>query len=198
MQNWNLILRRTHLYLGMLLIPWLMMYALSTALFNHREVFRPYRAADPLWLPQWEKDYAIDVPAGNDGLRAAARRILDDNGLKGAFGVQRQGQRLNINVQNFWQPVRLTYQIESKRLRAEARKSSWVDVLARVHERVGYGQGGFLNNLWAVTVDLFCVTTLVWIATGLDLWWKVAGTRRWGFCAIGGGVATLAALLATL
>ena len=40
MNNTNLIFRRVHLYLGMLLIPWVLIYALSTFTFNHRDWFR--------------------------------------------------------------------------------------------------------------------------------------------------------------
>lgn len=198
MKNWNVFFRRTHLYLGMLMIPWLMVYALSTVLLNHGGYFRQFRAADPQWIPHWEKDYALDLPSGNTSLRETARRILDENGLSGAFGVQRQSQRLNINVQNFWQPMRLTYDIEQKKLRAEKKKFSWVEVLIRLHERTGYGQPGFLNNLWAVIVDVFCVTTLVWIGTGLYLWWKLPITRKWGFITMGGGVVSIVILLWTL
>ena len=39
MKNWNLLFRRTHLYLGMLMLPWMAMYALSTVVFNHGEAF---------------------------------------------------------------------------------------------------------------------------------------------------------------
>jgi hypothetical protein len=198
MKNWSLFFRRTHLYLGMLLLPWVAMYALSTVVFNHREHFLKFRPTDPQYLPLWEKDYAIDVPSGTDALRETARRIIVDSGLSGGFGVQRQGQRLAINIPNFFQPTRLTYEIEGKKLRAEKRKTSWVEVLTRLHERTGYGRGGFLNNLWAMIVDVFCVTTLVWIATGLYLWWNLPGVRRWGFITIGGGVATLLILLRSL
>ena len=198
MKNWTLLFRRTHLYLGMSLLPWVTMYAVSTFFLNHGEYFRQFRPSEPQFLPLWEKDYAIDVPSGNDGLREIARRILTDNGVVGGFGVQRQGTRLNINVPNFWQPIRLTYEIGGKKLRAEQRKKSWVEVFIRLHERTGYGRGGFLNDLWAVIVDVFCVTTLVWIATGLYLWWKLPSVRGWGFLAIGGGVATIVILLLSL
>jgi len=198
MKNMNLLFRRTHLYLGLLLLPWMVMYAASTVLFNHGEHFRKYRAADPQWLPLWEKDCAVEVPPGTDALRAAAQRILDENGLHGAFGVQRQGSRLNINVQNFWRPLRLAYDLERHKLRAEQKKFAWIDLLARLHQRTGYGQPGLLNNLWALFVDLYCVTSLVWIATGLYLWWKLPVTRGWGWLAIGGGLATISILIGTL
>ena len=35
-------------------------------------------------------------------------------------------------------------------------------------------------------------------STGLYLWWKLSATRAWGWLAIGGGIATLLSLLATL
>lgn len=198
MQNWNLLFRRAHLYLGLLLIPWMLVYALSTVVFNHSEHFRPARAPDQQWFPVWEKDYALAAPTDATGLRASAQRILDDHGLSGAFAARRQGQRLNINVQNFWHPRRLTYDFDTKKLRAEERRFAWVDLLTRLHERTGYNQGGVLNKLWAFVVDLFCVATLVWISTGLYLWWKLIATRTWGWLALGGGLATLLALLATL
>lgn len=198
MKNWNLLFRRTHLYLGMLLLPWMAMYALSTVVFNHGEALGLRRAGTAPWLQLWEKDYAAEIPAGTEGLRDAVRRLLDDNGLSGAFGVQRQGQRLTINLPNFRQPTRVTYDIAGKKLRAEQRHNSGLEVLMRLHERTGYGNGGVLNNLWALIVDLFCLGTLAWIATGLYLWWKLSATRRWGFIAIGGGVATIAILLASL
>ena len=193
MKNWNLLFRRTHLYLGLLLIPWMLVYACSTFAFNHGEHFRAYRAADPQWLPLWEKDYAFEAPPD-----AAAQRILDDHHLSGAFAARRQGQRLNINVQNFWHPRRLAYDFTTKKLRAEEKRSTSLDVLIRLHERTGYGQGGPLNNLWAFFVDLFSVATLAWIATGLYLWWKLSATRTWGWLALGGGLTTIFALVLAL
>jgi len=112
--------------------------------------------------------------------------------------VQHPAQRLIINVLNFWHPKRLTYDIAAKKLRTEEKKFAWVEFFARLHQRVGYGQAGFLNQLWAVLVDVFCVTTLVWICTGLYLWWKLPMTRKWGWVAIGGGIASIAILMMTL
>lgn len=193
----NLILRRTHLYLGMVLMPWLLVYSLSTLFLNHT-YFQRFRPADPQWDSLWTKDYTLAMPVTADNLRDVAQRILADNGISGPFGVQRQGQRLNINSQNFLEPKRLVYDISAKRLSAEKKKFAWTEVLVRMHFRAGYGQPGVLSNLWPVVVDVFCVTLLIWIITGLYLWWKIRVTRRWGWTAIGAGVLTLAALLLTL
>lgn len=50
MKNWNLLFRRTHLYLGMIMLPWMAMYALSTAVFNHGEAFGVRHASTAPWL----------------------------------------------------------------------------------------------------------------------------------------------------
>ncbi|MDP3069381.1 MAG: PepSY-associated TM helix domain-containing protein [Opitutaceae bacterium] len=199
MKNWNLIFRRTHLYLGMLLIPWVLVFALSTFVYNHPGLFAKFRPADPQWVRLWEKDYEADVPAENESsLRGTASRILADHGMSGAFAARRQGPRLNISVLNFLHPRRLTYDFTTKKLRAEEKKFAWVEVLIRLHERTGYGRGGLLASLWAVAVDVFCVTTLIWIATGIYLWWKLAAVRRWGFIALAAGFTTIVALALTL
>jgi hypothetical protein len=199
MSPWNLLFRRAHLYLGLALVPWMLVYALSTFTFNHSEHFRQYRPANPAWLPLWERDYAIDLPAGGgDALRATAQRILADNGIAGGFGAQRQGPRLTLNVQNFWHPLRLTYDPATKKLRAEQRRFAPLEVLIRLHERAGYGQPGVLNNVWAFVVDLYCVASLIWIGTGLYLWWNLPVTRTWGFVTLGGGIVSFLILLGTL
>ncbi len=198
MTNWNLLSRRSHLYLGMLLLPWLVMYGVSTVLFNHRAPEQGHRAGDDQWALQWEKDHKLAVPAQGDQLREVGRQLMAQHGLQGPFGVQRQGQRLVVNVQNFRAPVRLTYDGEKQKLRAEVRKFSWGEMLGRLHVRVGYGQAGALPTIWALVVDLFCVTTLIWIGTGLYLWWKLPALRRWGCVTLAAGLITIVGLLLTV
>ncbi len=198
MKSTHLILRRTHLYLGMLLIPWLLVFGLSTFMFNHGDSFHPLRPADPQFVPLWEKGYTLPRPITDTNLREVAAQLLADNGLRGAFGARQQGNVLNITLQNFLEPTKLTYNLNTKQLRAEKKKFAWVEVLQRLHFRAGYNGSSLLANVWPVIVDVFCVTMLIWILTGLYLWWKIRVSRRWGWITIGGGMLTMALLLATL
>lgn len=200
----TLLVRRLHLYLGLLLLPWVAMYAVSTFVFNHGEHFRRTPPGGG-WQLLWEKPLAAEPPApsaGPEALRAFTARLLAEQGIVAPFGVQRQGQgaapRLVVNVQNFRHPQRLTLDPAAGKLRAEQQSSTLADVLARLHRRTGYGHPGILSTVWAVIVDVFSVAMLAWMVTGFVLWWKVPSTRRWGFVALGGGVATLAMLLAAL
>lgn len=198
MTNWNLLFRRAHLYLGLVLLPWVVIYAVSTVYFNHGfgHAHGGGAVAGAEWKTLWEKDHTTAVSEGDDGLRETGRRLMAENGFSGPFGVQRQGPRLVVVMPQFLQPARLIYDTASQKLKAEVRaQSSSREVLARLHTRAGYGRGGALSDVWAVFVDLYCVATFVWILTGLYLWWQLAATRSWGFVALGGGMATIAVLL---
>jgi hypothetical protein len=59
-----------------------------------------------------------------------------------------------------------------------------------MHTRNGYNQPLFLTKLWAFTVDLTCVTMIVWVASGICMWWGLAKVRVWGAIALVGGAAS--------
>jgi hypothetical protein len=187
--NLNLVLRRTHLYLGMLLAPWVLMYGVSSAVYNHQPFLREhFPMRQPEWTLLMDKSYQVDLPADNQQLRAAGARILQDNGLAGvAFGVYRSGATFNVFLPNFWHPRRLIYNSEQYRLRLERRQFSWSEFLTRQHGRGGYHQPTIGDNLWAFCVDLVCVALLAWVGTGLYLWWNLRATRVAGLLALCGG-----------
>jgi hypothetical protein len=45
-----------------------------------------------------------------------------------------------------------------------------------------------MQKLWGLIVDVVCVAFLVWIGTGLYLWWKIPQSRTWGWVALGAGM----------
>lgn len=199
MKSINLILRRTHLYLGMFLIPWLFVYAFSTFMVNHGSVFRKMRLGPDAWNPLWEKEYVVELPQGQAALREWAEALLEEEGISTArFGVNRNAQRALITSQRFLNPVRVTYRFEDDRLIAEQRVGSWMEALLRMHFRTGYGQGDPQQFIWGLIVDVVCGALIVWVGTGLYLWWKIPRTRRWGVVAIVAGFAYFAALVLAL
>ncbi|MCZ6672986.1 MAG: hypothetical protein O7C75_08605 [Verrucomicrobia bacterium] len=196
MKNINLIFRRTHLYLGMFLVPWIFIYAFSTFMLNHGPTFRKLRPGPDAWIQLWKKDYSIDLPESQEELREWAGAVLEENGYGGLqFGVQRNSERALINSVRFLKHIRVTYRLAEKKLFAERRESSWVETFLRLHFRHGYGQGNVMQFTWGLIVDVVCVSFLVWIVTGLYLWWKIPHTRNWGWVAIGAGTISFFGLL---
>ena len=199
MKSVNLIFRRIHLYLGMFLVPWLFVYAFSTFILNHGSVFRKMRPAPDAWNPLWETEYVGELPQGQADLRKWAEELLEEEGISAArFGVNRNAERALITSQRFLKPVRVTYRFADNRLIAEQREGSWVEALLRMHFRTGYGQGDPQQFIWGLFVDVVCVALIVWVGTGLYLWWKIPRTRRWGVVALVGGFVYFAALVAAL
>ena len=186
MKSFDQINRRTHLYLGLFLTPWLLMYGVSSFLISHHSWFRS--AQPPAWQPVFEREYHRPVPDQTD-LRDVAQAILKDCNLEGAFWVQRpKPDEIRINRFRFWNETRLTYLLKDRRLRAERQQLRWDQVVVRMHFRGGFQQPTLRDDLWAVLVDVACAGILVWIASGLLMWWRLARLRVWGAIAVGGGI----------
>ena len=198
MNNTNLIFRRVHLYLGMLLIPWVLIYALSTFTFNHRDWFRGQFNQPDSWVQLWKKEFKADVPRQQPKLKEWARSVLDENGIKGGFNVRQNPQSVLINFIQFRNPIRVTYRKNSGQLLAEQKRTTLAEMMARMHVRHGYGRGGGLYNSWAFVVDLVCFAIIAWIVTGLYMWWKLPATRKAGWVAILSGLATFLLLVFTI
>lgn len=192
MKSFDHINRRTHLYLGLFLMPWLLMYGFSSLLISHNTWFRP--AAAP-WEAVFEREYHRSIPDGAD-LRDVALEILKDCDLRGAFWAQRpNADELRINRFRFMDETRLVYSIKNQRLKAERQPMRWSQVVLRLHFRGGFLQPTLWDTLWAVLVDVACVGILIWIASGLLMWWRLARLRMWGAVAIAGGILSFAILV---
>ena len=179
--------RRLHLYLGALLLLWFFVYAISSAPFAHPRWFEPSSNSEPLWVTRFDRPYELAVPGGAD-LKAIGAQIVRDAGLNGSFGVYQPNQKqINLYFPNFLKPVRVTYFIDQKRLHTEDRRFRWPQFLQSVHARGGYERDSLLDDAWAVLVDLNCIGLLVWIASGLYMWWKTPGVRGWGWLALAAG-----------
>ncbi len=185
--------RRTHLYLGLFLIPWLTMYGVSSFLLSHPKWFESGK--EPGWQLLFEREYSRPLSA-NSEVREDAARILEDCGLPGAFWTnQSKPGQLEIMRFRFRDHTRLTYFINEHRLRAEHQNQGWQQVITGLHFRGGFIQCYFWNWVWAGLVDLVCVGILIWIASGLYMWWRLARTRFWGALALSGGLLSFLLLL---
>jgi hypothetical protein len=193
-----LLVRRTHLYLGLFLLPWVIMFGVSSIPLNHTA-----EGDQPAWTRVAEVAFSVEPPSGSsaESLRPFGEQLMKAAGVSGGFYVFRPNPRqLNVNLPNFLHPIRIMYDIDAKHLVMERREFAWRQFLSGMHTRGGYNLGGFWDSVWAVFVDLVAVALLAWIASGLFMWWKLPGTglRRWGWLAIAGGLISFAVIIATL
>lgn len=181
MKTFDLINRRAHLYLGLFLMPWLLMYGISSFFIIHQSWFRPAR--EPAWEPLFQRAY--DRPVSDTGdLRATAQEILKDCNLEGAFWASKpNADTLQVDRFSFWGSTRLTYSTKAHTLKAERQRQSPSQAVVRMHFRGGFRQTGFWDRFWGLLVDLACVGIILWIASGLIMWWRLPRLRMWGAAA---------------
>ena len=188
--------RRTHLYLALFLLPWFLMYGVSSIPFSHNQYFEERDKAKglPLWTKRFERSYDVAVPDGPE-LKALGDRIMKDTGFTGNHGTYRQNaNQVNVYVYTFWHSTQIKYFIGEKKLVGEDRRFRWDHFLTGMHAKGGFEQGGW-NDLWGIVVDLVCLGMMMWVMTGLVMWWSIPVTRRWGWVALGAGAGGFALFL---
>src|SRR5512133_1823278 len=92
------VVRRVHMYLGLFLVPWMLVYALSTLVMNHRELVSSfYSSKAPALTTERALEYSHSFPT-NTPRAEMAREILKDVGLDGTHRVSggRDGKPLVI------------------------------------------------------------------------------------------------------
>jgi hypothetical protein len=94
---------------------------------------------------------------------------------------------LNVSSYSFLKSTRVIYAIDQKRITVEDRRFRFDQFLTGMHTRGGFAHEGILQNSWGVVVDIVCFAVLLWVATGLYLWWGLAEQRHWGWVAIVAG-----------
>jgi hypothetical protein len=194
--------RRLHLYLGLALLPWFFMYAISSVPFAHSQFFERRDAARGLPLWTLRSQYTVDVRIPDDpaALRNLGGALLKQAGIEGtSFGTYRQSpSQLNVYSYSFWKSTQLKYFTDQKRLTVEDRRFRWDHFLTGVHARGGFEQEGFLPTSWSVVVDVVCVGMVLWVASGLYMWWLLPQQRRCGWVAVFAGTASFLLFAASL
>ncbi len=199
--TFNHLNRRVHLYLGLALLPWLFMYAISSVPFAHGAFFDQRDAAKklPLWTLRAERPLDAPVPEDAAGLRAFGAGLLKDSGIEvTSYGVYRQGPRVDVYSYSFWSSTQIKYFVDEKRVTVEDRRFRWDHFLTGMHARGGFEQEGLVATSWSLVVDLVCLAIVVWVGSGLYMWWALPGHRRWGWLAIAAGVASFAVFTLSL
>jgi hypothetical protein len=193
------LVRRSHLYLALFLAPWVLMYALSTLVMNHRAHFvEKYGRGPAPWVKERELAYQGTLP-DQASPRDAARQILDSVDLDGAHNVNRRPDgTLVITRQDLLTPRRVTYTPGTRQLLIERAESRPNALLERFHRRRGYNTGYLLDTVWAVSVDVVIAALIFWAVSGLWMWWEMNATRLVGAVGALAGVALFATYLVTI
>ena len=194
------LIRRTHMYLALFLTPWLLIYAMSGFVLNHGKWFGMGGGVKP---PPFEKieerEYHAEFSKDADE-RFIAAQMLAELKLSGPFHVDgdSDGPKLEIRRHAAFAEYRITYLREPNRLIVERQQVNKTMFLNRSHFRHGYYQSDAASIAWGVIVDLVVVSLIVWVLSGLWMWWEIKPSRAWGAMFGLVGVGLFAVLLFTI
>lgn len=199
MKNSHSRIRDLHLYAGLFLCPFVLLFAFSTFLLNH-----PSRTA-PGNL-EGRREVPVHVPPGEPGSIPQARAILQQIGVTGEMDYVRynaKAGRLFIPVSKPGETTRVDVDLRANTATIEREVRGLGDALNYLHKMPGPHNVKFRGNWaymswWAVTTDVAVYGILFLTVSGLYLWWKIKAERAVGLALVVGGAATVALLVGAM
>jgi hypothetical protein len=191
------LMRRTHMLAALFLTPWITMYALSTLVMHHRELFTGnHRRVAPEFEIIHEGPYDLGTAEGEE-TDVIAKRILSEFGISGAHTAREDANLGTLTIDRD-RPIgsyRVTYDRNATFVRIERQNFGLAYYLEMLHRRRGLDANYLANDLWAVMVDAVIVAIMVWILTGTWMWLEMPRARRLGSACLFGGSALFGLLL---
>jgi hypothetical protein len=189
------------MYLALFFMPWMLMYAVSTIVMNHRPFFSEMYGGETVrWEREQEQIYS-GVSLADGDARTMGLQILEHLDLDGgAFSARKSpdGQRVEISREDPVVPRRITYTPADQRLVVEKQVFLAPAFLERMHRRRGFQSEYPLNDAWGLTVDLAIAAMILWVLTGLWMWWELKKTRGLGALAFAVGAGLFVFFLFTI
>ncbi len=178
------LMRQLHLWTGLFLIPWMLIYAASALLLNHPELAKLMGAAPPTWREVERIDFTPNDSFPSEP-KEQAQRLLAKVNLEGAHRIQGKpnpNQMVIIRIRGSGHD-RVTWRKQENQVVVERQEPfSMIRLVHFLHFRHGYKQpvGAYLG--WAAVVDFVVLSLALWVISGIYLWARLK--RRW----VSGGV----------
>ncbi len=194
------IMRWLHLYTGLFLVPWMVVYGISAFCLNHGQWFTRQLNIEP---PRWEVVRKVDfAPNGTFPHEPAeqAREILRRLQLEGAHRIQNNQKSGPMTILRICGTghYRITWRRGMSQIIVEKQRPfSWYRLVHFLHFRAGYGQKYFAHIVWAVVVDVVALSILLWVISGVYVWWRMPRKRLLGsICVVGGSLLFIGLVIA--
>jgi hypothetical protein len=197
---WDRLMRASHLYTGMFLFPWMVVYAVSAFLINHNTWFLEKNQPAQKWETVREADFATDAdfPSDTDEQAVAILEALDLDGAYRIMGVPDANQLTLLRLCAAGH-YKITLQRPRNHVVVERlRPVSAYSLINNLHFVTGYGVSSSVYLIWAVIVDAVTISTIIWIISGVYLWARRPKRRLLGGVCMTAGIALFAVLVVLL
>ncbi|MHB8901051.1 MAG: PepSY-associated TM helix domain-containing protein [Thermoguttaceae bacterium] len=192
-------MRWLHLYTGLFLFPWMLVYCASAFCLNHGPWMTGWLGVTP---PKWEIVREADVPADtfrSGDTAAQARALLQYLRLDGAHNIQGplNAGRMTVFRSSGAGNYRITWRRDKGKAVVERQQPfSWYRLLHFLHFRGGYGQPYPAAILWAVMVDAVTISIALWCVTGIYIWARRPRRLLGGLCVVAGSLLFIGLVIA--
>ena len=188
-QNLYLWIRDLHLYFGLFISPFILVFAVTTLLFNHT------------WKPWEQKEDArkievpVQVPADVEGVEQA-KAVMRQVGVSGEIrNIFRRRNRLVIPVMKPGQNTSIKVNLETGIAVVEQRDTGFWDAVMYLHKSPGPHVARIRGNwiftrIWTYLADSVVYFVLFISASGIYLWTVLKAERKIGLILMGAGCLT--------
>ena len=193
--------RDLHLYLGLLVSPFVIAFGVSVLFLNHAKV-DPGAATSVTTVRDVRIPSALEAARGREAADLA-REIVDQVGIVGEIGFVRyvrKDQRFVIPVSTPRFDTIIDVDVSNRTAVVSRRKMGFLESVGYLHKSPGPHNADLRGNwLWTRVWRWFADGTVYLIlfisATGLYLWFAIKAERRVGFALLGAGAVSFFGLL---
>ncbi len=164
-------LRNTHLVLGLLSVPFLLIYLVSAVQMAHQLKI--------------DREISADEFTMSPGLqpRPLALAVMERNGYNGELGVVKiEPEVTTLNIISAGARHQVFYNPKTGKVHLRSTTVGILGVLNRLHHSHGFGNESAASRIWSGVLACLSVILLLLGATGIYLWFRlhderVAGAR---------------------
>jgi hypothetical protein len=193
--------RDLHLYFGLFISPFILLFSLSVFFLNHAKV-------DTVTLTSVESDRSLQIPhdldsaQGRDAI-ARAREVMRQLGLTGEVGFVRfvkDARHFIFPVSRPGLETTVDVDVDAASATVSSRKTGILESLAYLHKMPGPHNVNIRGNwvwtqVWRLFADATIYLTLFISVSGIYLWYALKAERRVGAVLLAAGAASLFGLV---
>jgi hypothetical protein len=193
--------RDLHLYLGLFISPFVLVYALSAIALNHAVL--PWGGRDGRVAA--EQTVNVGPQAGEDSVQLA-KDLRRELGLQGEIGFVNRDeakQTLAFPIERPGELRKVEVDLATGRTRIETRRTGVWDAVIYLHKKPGPHNVKLRGNwgpmrAWAWLADASVYALMLSSLTGIYLWAILRAERKVGLLFLGGGVVTFSLAVVAL
>ena len=183
-------IRKVHLYTGLVILVFLMLYFVSGYVLIHRPWFGG-QSGKPDPMTRTESLAGYTGPRTPDALAAYVPGHLALHGRVNVPPPDNQPKdsiRFSVFRPGTIHEVRIPHD-DPETLTIRTTRENAAGLLVHLHRIHGYGSGELAFNAYVLFNDLASVSCILFALTGVYLWWKTAKRKIWGVLCLAGSCA---------